>query len=46
MAQNVRWKVPMPLRMDMPLLSPTMKKGNIIAWHKKEGDMIEVGNLS
>jgi pyruvate dehydrogenase E2 component (dihydrolipoamide acetyltransferase) len=31
--------------MDMPLLSPTMKKGNIIAWHKKEGDTIEVGDV-
>lgn len=29
----------------MPRLSDTMEEGNIIAWHKKEGDKIESGEL-
>lgn len=29
----------------MPRLSDTMEEGNIIAWHKKEGDKVEPGEL-
>ena len=29
----------------MPRMSDTMEEGNIIAWHKKEGDKIEPGDL-
>ncbi|MFQ5446249.1 MAG: pyruvate dehydrogenase complex dihydrolipoamide acetyltransferase [Saprospiraceae bacterium] len=29
----------------MPRMSDTMEEGNIIAWHKKEGDKIEPGEL-
>lgn len=29
----------------MPALSPTMKKGNIMKWIKKEGDALEAGDV-
>ncbi len=29
----------------MPRMSDTMEEGNIVAWHKKEGDKIEAGDL-
>ncbi len=29
----------------MPRMSDTMEEGNIVAWHKKEGDQIEAGDL-
>ncbi|MEZ4960256.1 MAG: pyruvate dehydrogenase complex dihydrolipoamide acetyltransferase [Saprospiraceae bacterium] len=29
----------------MPRMSDTMEEGNIVAWHKKEGDKIEPGEL-
>jgi len=29
----------------MPRMSDTMEEGNIVAWHKKEGDLIEAGDL-
>jgi pyruvate dehydrogenase E2 component (dihydrolipoamide acetyltransferase) len=29
----------------MPRMSDTMEEGNIVAWHKKEGDPIEQGDL-
>lgn len=29
----------------MPRMSDTMEEGNIVAWHKKEGDSIEPGDL-
>eukprot|EP00013_Stygamoeba_regulata_P023990 CAMPEP_0177655170 /NCGR_PEP_ID=MMETSP0447-20121125/14798_1 /TAXON_ID=0 /ORGANISM="Stygamoeba regulata, Strain BSH-02190019" /LENGTH=178 /DNA_ID=CAMNT_0019159019 /DNA_START=58 /DNA_END=590 /DNA_ORIENTATION=+ len=29
----------------MPALSPTMEKGNIVAWKKKEGDEISAGDV-
>jgi len=29
----------------MPRMSDTMVEGNIVAWHKKEGDSVEVGEL-
>ena len=31
--------------LDMPKLSPTMEEGILSAWHKKEGDPIEVDDL-
>ncbi len=35
----------MPIEVRMPALSPTMTEGNLIAWHKKEGDKIKSGDL-
>lgn len=29
----------------MPRMSDTMEEGNIVAWHKKEGDDVEIGDL-
>ena len=31
--------------LDMPKLSPTMEEGVVSAWHKKEGDAVEVDDL-
>ncbi|XP_078076509.1 pyruvate dehydrogenase protein X component, mitochondrial isoform X2 [Mustelus asterias] len=33
-----------PLKVVMPALSPTMEKGNIVKWLKKEGENINVGD--
>ncbi|MBM4374536.1 MAG: 2-oxo acid dehydrogenase subunit E2 [Deltaproteobacteria bacterium] len=30
---------------DMPKLSPTMEEGQIVTWHRKEGDAVEVDDL-
>lgn len=35
----------MPLTIYMPALSPTMETGNIVKWHKKEGDTISSGEV-
>ena len=35
----------MPIQILMPALSPTMTEGNLIKWHKKEGDVIKSGEL-
>jgi pyruvate dehydrogenase E2 component (dihydrolipoamide acetyltransferase) len=35
----------MPLKIYMPALSPTMEMGNIVKWHKKEGDAISSGEV-
>ncbi|MDR0552509.1 MAG: 2-oxo acid dehydrogenase subunit E2 [Holosporales bacterium] len=35
----------MPVFVTMPSLSPTMKKGTLIKWFKKEGDKIELGEV-
>jgi pyruvate dehydrogenase E2 component (dihydrolipoamide acetyltransferase) len=35
----------MPIRILMPALSPTMTKGTLSKWHKKEGDKILAGDL-
>jgi len=32
-------------KLDMPSLSPTMEKGNIVKWLKKEGDAIAPGDV-
>lgn len=29
----------------MPSLSPTMQKGNLVRWLKKEGDRLEAGDV-
>ncbi|MEX1012562.1 MAG: pyruvate dehydrogenase complex dihydrolipoamide acetyltransferase [Waddliaceae bacterium] len=35
----------MPFTVTMPKLSPTMEKGVIVKWHKKEGEYVESGDL-
>ncbi|MDR1234020.1 MAG: 2-oxo acid dehydrogenase subunit E2 [Holosporales bacterium] len=35
----------MPIVLEMPAMSPTMKKGNLVTWCKNEGDPIEVGDV-
>src|ERR1044071_2964564 len=31
--------------LELPKLSPTMEEGQISAWHKKEGDKVDVDDL-
>ncbi len=35
----------MPIEVLMPALSPTMEKGNLSKWHKKEGDAVKSGDV-
>jgi pyruvate dehydrogenase E2 component (dihydrolipoamide acetyltransferase) len=35
----------MPISILMPALSPTMEKGNLIKWLKKEGDKVKSGDV-
>ncbi len=35
----------MPINILMPALSPTMEKGNLAKWLKKEGDKVESGDV-
>src|SRR5882757_4951250 len=35
----------MPIQVLMPALSPTMKKGNLSKWLKKEGEAIKSGDV-
>ena len=35
----------MPTEVLMPALSPTMEKGNLAKWHKKEGDAVKSGDV-
>ncbi|MGB8276796.1 MAG: biotin/lipoyl-containing protein, partial [Methylovirgula sp.] len=35
----------MPINVLMPALSPTMEKGNLAKWLKKEGDKIKSGDV-
>ena len=35
----------MPINVLMPALSPTMEKGNLAKWLKKEGDTIKSGDV-
>ena len=35
----------MPFNILMPALSPTMEKGNLARWVKKEGDKIKAGDV-
>src|SRR6202008_349488 len=36
---------PMPIEVLMPALSPTMEKGNLARWLKKEGDKVKPGDV-
>ncbi|EFA76192.1 dihydrolipoamide acetyltransferase [Heterostelium album PN500] len=36
---------PPHIKIDMPALSPSMTEGNIVAWNKKVGDQIKVGDI-
>ena len=35
----------MPIQVLMPALSPTMEKGNLAKWLKKEGEQIKSGDV-
>ena len=35
----------MPVNILMPALSPTMEKGNLSKWLKKEGDKVKAGDV-
>src|SRR5207344_509801 len=35
----------MPINVLMPALSPTMEKGNLAKWLKKEGDKVKPGDV-
>ena len=35
----------MPTNILMPALSPTMEKGNLAKWLKKEGDKVKAGDV-
>src|SRR6187401_391785 len=35
----------MPINILMPALSPTMEKGNLAKWLKKEGDAVKSGDI-
>ena len=35
----------MPTEVLMPALSPTMEKGNLAKWLKKEGDKVKSGDV-
>lgn len=37
--------LPPHIKLEMPNLSPTMEKGNIAKWLKKEGDSIKPGEI-
>src|SRR5512136_1163604 len=41
-AENI---APMPTEVLMPALSPTMEKGNLAKWLKKEGDKVKSGDI-
>src|SRR6516165_8382201 len=38
-------RVVMPVNILMPALSPTMEKGNLAKWFKKEGDKVKPGDV-
>lgn len=35
----------MPIKILMPALSPTMAEGNLVKWHKAQGDKVKPGDL-
>jgi pyruvate dehydrogenase E2 component (dihydrolipoamide acetyltransferase) len=35
----------MPIAILMPALSPTMTEGNLVTWHKQEGDTVNPGDV-
>src|SRR5438309_3498473 len=42
---KVLLEVSMPINILMPALSPTMEKGNLAKWLKKEGDKVKSGDI-
>src|SRR5262249_59669822 len=43
--QRLELKQAMPINILMPALSPTMDKGNLAKWLKKEGDKVAPGDV-
>ena len=43
--KKAKVQLPYHIKLEMPNLSPTMEKGNIQAWGKKEGDEIAPGDV-
>src|SRR5712691_7395058 len=41
----LRDEAPMPIQVLMPALSPTMEKGNLAKWVKKEGEPVKAGDV-
>lgn len=35
----------MPVNIDLPQLSADFESGNVTAWHKREGDRVEIGDV-
>lgn len=35
----------MPIEILMPALSPTMTEGNLVKWHKREGESVKAGDV-
>ena len=35
----------MPIQVLMPALSPTMTEGNLVKWHKREGEAVSAGDV-
>src|SRR5271170_7935166 len=42
---RISCEVSMPINILMPALSPTMEKGNLAKWLKKEGDKVKSGDI-
>src|SRR5580692_2397460 len=42
---SISCEVSMPINILMPALSPTMEKGNLARWLKKEGDKVKSGDV-
>src|SRR5580692_7870570 len=42
---SISCEVSMPINILMPALSPTMEKGNLAKWLKKEGDKVKSGDV-
>src|SRR5262249_11860275 len=42
---STSWRTAMPVNILMPALSPTMEKGNLAKWLKKEGDKVKAGDV-
>src|ERR1700691_6278998 len=42
---RISCEVSMPINILMPALSPTMEKGNLAKWLKKEGDKVKAGDV-
>src|SRR6185312_11525340 len=44
-ASTASGSIIMPINILMPALSPTMEKGNLAKWLKKEGDKVKAGDI-